>query len=182
MRPRGSVIELGDHSMISAIKKFNSYAEKVEDFLLKYIVVVMTLAIFLQVIMRYVFNNSLTWSEEFATFSFMWLTWIGASNGVKKQSHIRILLMVQKLKGKYFHIAMMVIDVVWLLFTFFLVKYGIAMVRLAYFNRRISAALEIPMTVMYSAVVIGGLLMFIGLLGSISERWLLAMKGEEVTG
>ena len=78
--------------------------------------------------------------------------------------------------------AMMVIDVVWLLFTFFLVKYGIAMVRLAYFNRRISAALEIPMTVMYSAVVIGGLLMFIGLLGSISERWLLAMKGEEVTG
>jgi hypothetical protein len=38
------------------------------------------------------------------------------------------------------------------------------------------------MTVMYGAVVIGGLLMFIGLLGSIAERWMLAIKGEEVTG
>ncbi len=168
--------------MLRILEGFNAYTERIEDFLLKYIVVLMTLAIFLQVIMRYVFNNSLSWSEEFATFAFMWLTWLGASNGVKKQSHIRILLLVEKLKGKYFHLAMMAIDVVWLAFTFFLVKYGIAMVRMAYFNRRISAALEIPMTVMYSSVVVGGILMFMGLLGSIAERWVRSIKGEEVTG
>ncbi len=162
--------------MLGFLEKFNYYTDIVEDFILKYVVVVMTLAIFLQVIMRYVFNNSLSWTEEFATFCFMWLTWLGASNGVKKKSHIRILLLVEKLKGKYFHFAMMAIDVVWLLFTFYLVKYGLAMVKMSYLNKRISAALELPMYVMYTAVVVGGVLMFIGLLGAILERWYKGVK------
>ena len=166
--------------MLKILEGFNSYAEKVEDFILQYVVVVMTLAIFLQVIMRYVFNNSLSWSEEFATFCFMWITWLGASNGVKKQSHIRILILVQKLKGKYFQLAMMAIDIVWLLFTFFLVKYGIVMVKMAYLHNRTSAALEVPMYLMYGSVVVGGVLMFIGLLGSICERWCKGLREEVV--
>lgn len=32
---------------------------------------VMTVVIFVQVVMRYVFHNSLTWSEEFARYCFI---------------------------------------------------------------------------------------------------------------
>lgn len=162
--------------MLRLLEKFNYYTDIVEGFVLKYTIVVMTLVIFLQVIMRYVFNNSLSWSEEFATFCFMWVTWIGASNAVKKKSHIRILLLVKQLKGKYYHFAMMAIDIVWLVFTFYLVKYSLAMVKMSYFNHRISAALGLPMYIMYAAVVVGGVLMFIGLLGTILERWYKGVK------
>lgn len=40
---------------------------------------VMTVVIFVQVVMRYVFHNSLTWSEEFARYCFIWLIYLGIS-------------------------------------------------------------------------------------------------------
>jgi TRAP-type C4-dicarboxylate transport system permease small subunit len=157
--------------VLNAINSINKYIEKIEDLFVMYVVVIMTAAIFIQVVMRYVFNNSLSWSEEFATFCFMWLTWIGASNGVKKNTHIRILLLVEFIKGKYFKYTMIFIDSIWLLFSIYLVKNGIAMVRMSYVNHRISAALEVPMYIMYSSVVVGGGLMCLGLLSVILNRW-----------
>lgn len=157
--------------MVDILEKINSFVDKIEDFFLTYLVIVMTLAIFLQVIMRYVFNNSLSWSEEFATFCFMWLTWIGASNAVKKNSHIRILVLVEKLKEVYRNVVMLIIDIVWLLFSLFLVKNGVQMIKLSYANNRVSAALDVPMYFMYASVVVGGAFMCIGLFSVIAKRW-----------
>jgi len=157
--------------MVDMLEKINRFIDRVEDFFLTYLVIVMTLAIFLQVIMRYVFNNSLSWSEEFATFCFMWLTWIGASNAVKRNSHIRILVLVDKLKDAGRNIVMLVIDIIWLLFSLFLVKNGIQMVMLSYTNNRVSAALDVPMYFMYASVVTGGALMCVGLASVIAARW-----------
>lgn len=43
----------------------------------------MTVLIFLQVIMRYVMHNSLSWSEELARYTFVWLIYIAISYGSK---------------------------------------------------------------------------------------------------
>lgn len=51
---------------------------------------VMTLIIFVQVVMRYVFQNSLTWSEELARYCFIWLIYLGISYGCKVMKHIKI--------------------------------------------------------------------------------------------
>ena len=51
---------------------------------------VMTVVIFVQVVMRYVFHNSLTWSEEFARYCFIWLIYLGISYGCKIMKHIKI--------------------------------------------------------------------------------------------
>lgn len=164
--------------MASFLEAFNRITGRIEDFFLTYLVIVMTLAIFVQVIMRYVFNNSLSWTEEFATLCFMWLTWIGASNGVKRNAHIRILVLVDLMKEKYRNWAMVLIDAVWLVFSALLVRYGANMVILSFEKRRISAALEVPMYFMYFSVVLGGFLMCLGLLSSIIARWSRAMGRE----
>lgn len=52
---------------------------------------------FLQVIMRYVFGNSLSFSEEAARYLFVWLTFIGISYGAKNGSHMRVDLLVSVL-------------------------------------------------------------------------------------
>ena len=57
---------------------------------------ILVVDIFLQVIMRYVFNNSLFWSEELGRFLFEWLTWIGISLGAKKGQHIKITMLHDK--------------------------------------------------------------------------------------
>lgn len=50
--------------------------------------------IFFQVIMRYVFNNSLSWSEEFGKFLFVWISWIGIGIGHRRKEHIKITMLV----------------------------------------------------------------------------------------
>ena len=53
--------------------KFFKAIDKAEDVCLVTMFIVMVAAIFLQVIMRFVFNNSLTWSEELGKFIFVWI-------------------------------------------------------------------------------------------------------------
>ncbi|WP_207642555.1 TRAP transporter small permease [Inediibacterium massiliense] len=53
-----------------------------------------------QVIMRYVFNNSLSWSEELGKFLFVWLSWLGISIGHRRKEHIQITLLIDKLPYK----------------------------------------------------------------------------------
>lgn len=76
--------------------------EHIEEVLLVAFSVVMVVVIAMQVFMRYVMDNSLSWSEELARFCFIWLVYIGISYGVKKQRHIKVdaMLILFKQKGK----------------------------------------------------------------------------------
>ena len=77
--------------------KIISFIDKLEEILLVSMFVLMVLIIFIQVIMRYVFNNSLSWSEELGKFLFVWLSWIGISIGERRNEHIKITMLVDKL-------------------------------------------------------------------------------------
>ena len=46
--------------------------EHLEDILLVTLLSLMSLIIFVQVIMRYLMRNSLSWSEELARYLFIW--------------------------------------------------------------------------------------------------------------
>jgi len=74
--------------------------DRAEDVILAVMLVVMVGAIFLQVVMRYVFNNSLSWSEELGKFMFIWISWIGISIGQRRGEHIKIEMLTGKLPYK----------------------------------------------------------------------------------
>ncbi len=48
------------------------------------------LAIFIEVLRRFVFLYSSVWGEETARYAFIYLVWIGASTAVRERAHIRI--------------------------------------------------------------------------------------------
>lgn len=50
----------------------------------------MSLAILLQVAMRYVFNAPLPWPEEFAVLAFAWLIFMGAARVQRDDGHLSI--------------------------------------------------------------------------------------------
>lgn len=83
--------------MVYMNKKVMKTLDKIEDSLLIAMFVAMVGIIFFQVIMRYVFNNSLSWSEELGKFLFVWLSWTGISIGHRRREHIKITLFVDKL-------------------------------------------------------------------------------------
>lgn len=80
----------------SLVNIYNNF----EEIFLVVIFIALVADIFLQVIMRYVFNDSLFWSEELGRFLFEWLTWIGMSLGAKKGEHIKITMLQDKFSYK----------------------------------------------------------------------------------
>lgn len=61
-----------------------------ERYLLLIFYTLVVAVIGVEVLRRFVLSYSSIWGEEIARFAFIYLTWIGASAGVKNRSHIRI--------------------------------------------------------------------------------------------
>ena len=68
-----------------------------EEFLLIYSLMVSVALVFLQVVMRRVFNNSLYWSEELARYLYVWQTWLGVSYAARNGTHLRITILKDRL-------------------------------------------------------------------------------------
>lgn len=63
----------------SILSRIGNIYNNLEEYLLVVSLVINVLLVFLQVIMRTVFKNSLTWSEELSRYIFIWQIWLGAS-------------------------------------------------------------------------------------------------------
>ncbi|MDR1966213.1 MAG: TRAP transporter small permease [Synergistaceae bacterium] len=142
------------------IKKF---FDNFEEYLCVLGTAVMTAVVFLQVIMRYIFSNSLSWSEELARFVFLWISWVGASYAVKTASHFRVEMFVNIFKGRARKYLEIFVLIVWFLFCFFLAWHGTKLVLFLVETNQSSAAMRIPMSVPYASVPVGCALMCVRL-------------------
>ena len=84
----------------SILSRIGNIYNNLEEYLLVVSLVINVLLVFLQVIMRTVFKNSLTWSEELSRYIFIWQIWLGASIALKYNEHIRVTLIYSFLKNK----------------------------------------------------------------------------------
>jgi len=74
--------------------------EQLEEGLISFLLAVMTIITFTQVVARYVFNYSYVWAHELVVFLFAWLIFLGMSYGVRTGSHIGIDAAVKLLGPK----------------------------------------------------------------------------------
>lgn len=63
---------------------------KLEENLISLILVSMTLLVFWEVIMRFVFNAGIHWSQEVTLYLSAWLVLLGASWGIREGAHIGV--------------------------------------------------------------------------------------------
>lgn len=150
----------GVHQAMTIKKFLNNF----EEYFVVWTMAIMTVLVFLQVVMRYVFSNSLSWSEEIARYIFLWLSWIGASYAVKERSHFRVEMFANAIKGKarkYYELAILLI---WFVFSLFLTWYGTQLILFLIENGQISAATEINMAIPYASVPVGCGLMCVRLI------------------
>lgn len=165
--------------MAATLERLNLRIEQIEKYFITWTMLVMSTVVFAQVIMRYIFNNSLSWSEELAVFMSTYMTWIGASYGVKVNKHLRITVFVDLLKEKYRRIAYLLVDIAWFAFSIAMIVLSVRMVEMSRFGNRVSPALEVPMWIIYASVLIGCSLMSLGILTNILKKIAVMTAKEE---
>lgn len=133
--------------------------------------VLMTLLVILQVIFRYVFNNSLAWSESLAIYMQVYITFLGAALALRKGMHVGIDFFLLKLKGKVRLRVIMFNYSLVALFSLVLLVGGtqIVLQQITY-GQIVPLFVPIPMYIVYIAIPLGGLFMFIESIIYIIER------------
>lgn len=122
---------------------------KLEERLLIASLVFTVVLIFVQVIMRYVFNNSLSWSEELARYIFIWQIWLGTGVGIRLKEQIRVEILVKKLSRTGAKLLNAAALIILLLFCIFLVINGYQLVMKIAGRNALSTALKIPLSYVY---------------------------------
>jgi TRAP-type C4-dicarboxylate transport system permease small subunit len=108
---------------------------------------------FMQVIFRYVLNNSITWAEELARYSFIWIAFIASAFAVGRASHMNIDTVYSKFPKNFRRRYLISIEVVVLVFFVFMVCAGSLLVLNTITQE--SPAMRIPMGYVYCAIPVG---------------------------
>lgn len=130
---------------------------------------------FYQVVTRYAFNNPSTWSEELIRFIFVWASCLGAAIGIKEHIHIGIDVIVNFFSPKIRMVVDVIIHLVLGVFAVFMIKYGYALTLKT--RVQLSPALRIPMSYVYLAVPVMGVLIIF--YASLEIARILKQKGLE---
>ena len=129
--------------------------ENVEQYLCVVLLGVFTTILFIQVVMRYVFNNSLSWSEELARYLFIWLCFIGVSFGAKQMKHLKIDVFINVFPKKFRPYVIVFADVIVLAFSV-IIMYAAYVTVVRYMALgTASPANHIPMWIVHSAPIVG---------------------------
>ena len=132
----------------------------------------MTVLIFVQVICRYVLQDSLSWSEELARYLFVWLTFCGASVAFYEDTHIKVTLFVDLLPDPRARAAVYALaDALCLWFLWVFVKDGFSVASRVLALGQSSASMGfLPVGLVYLAVPIGSLFMALNVLFHAGEH------------
>jgi TRAP-type C4-dicarboxylate transport system permease small subunit len=140
-------------------QKISDSLNKITEIVVMVLMAAISVIIFGQVVCRYVFNHSLYWSEEVGRYILVWITFLGASVGVKRYAHIGIDFLYNKARGFFKKIIDFAIVILGIFFAGIICYFGY---RFSYFVRfQKSAALLMPMTIPYASICVGGFLMLI---------------------
>lgn len=132
------------------------------DRLIKISLVAMMITIamltFYQVIMRYGFNQSSSWSEEAIRFTFIWSSFLGVAMGVREKSHIGISILVELFNQKVQRVVEVVGYLAIMAFSGYLIYYGWKVVIAT--SAQTSPALGVPMSWIYMSIPVMACLIF----------------------
>jgi len=118
-----------------------------------------TILISCQVVLRYVFNESLTWAEELTRFVIIWMSLIGAAMGVRCNAHISVALLASMSSERAQRLAIGGASVLGIVFALCMLWYGSELLLLAQSSGQVSSAMQVPMYAVYLIFPISGALM-----------------------
>lgn len=120
-------------------------------------VIVMSILVFVNVIFRFVFNNSLAFSDEISTYLFVLMSLMGTALAARRGAHLGLSIVTDRVSPKARTIIGMIMYGISALFCLLIVIFGVQMVISEYQMGQQSAAMQWPEWIYGSFVPIGGI-------------------------
>ncbi|MBM7608808.1 TRAP-type C4-dicarboxylate transport system permease small subunit [Lysinibacillus composti] len=144
------------------MKLYKHLDEHIETYLSATLLIFFSILCVFQVVMRYIFNESLTWSEELSRYAFVWFVYTSAAYAVRYQRHVKfnfLVYLLHKISPVYSQILKIIALFCWIAFLLFVDYYSIQTVINQFNLGQVSPANRIPMYIVYLGLPLGALLM-----------------------
>lgn len=145
--------------MLRTYSRLLDILERIEKLILTVSVPVMVILMVYQVILRYIFSASNSWSEELIRYLFIFSTMIAASIAVRRNSHLQIDIFINRLSERLKKIFTIVSTLAGIVFLCMLFVYCLELC--AHAAKNISPGVGISMAVPYACMPMGSVLMIL---------------------
>lgn len=133
--------------------------EKIILGILAILFAVMVIALFYQIIMRFIFKSANTWSEELTRYSFIWMSMLGSSLATRRSRNMDVDFIVNLMPKTLKKINSVFTKTLIIAFILVIIVYGFNLVSITF--KQLSPGLRLPMAYMYASIPVGGILMLI---------------------
>jgi TRAP-type C4-dicarboxylate transport system permease small subunit len=139
----------------SMISKIGRGLNHVEEYVLFLMVLQMGISVFIQVIMRYLFQSAITWLDELVHIEVIFLTFFGASLCIKYGAHISVDALKKGIQREPYRSLMEVLNhLVMAVYVSVLVTFGMNLISAMATNTNYTPTLRIPKHYLYFVVCV----------------------------
>ncbi len=121
--------------------------------------VILTVIVFIDVILRYVFKQGFSWTQEVATLMLVWFSLIGMAIGVLEKIHISIEMFTAKLPAKAIGVLESIDHILIAVFGGAMIYYGIIIMNMTKLSTM--PATKLPSAVLYIILPLSGILVLL---------------------
>lgn len=136
------------------MKKVLDGLTKLENLIMVVAFIIMVGASFAQVVNRNFFKLPISWFDEAAVYCMIYMVLIGTEVGLRDGTQIAVTGVVDKLGSKMRTAVQVISKVIVVIFSFGVLMGGIKLVNIQIRTGQVSAALSLPMSIPYGAMVI----------------------------
>lgn len=144
--------------MLTAV---NKVLDRIEGLAMVLLMLVATIVAIIQVIARYVFNNSLFWSEETILYSLISMSFLAGSMGVRYSAHICVEVLPLMVGPRFDGYVKFLANLMGAIFAATLVYYGTRLTINTGNMGQLSPAMQVPVAYIYAMIPISGVFMLL---------------------
>ena len=146
-------------------------SDRVLEFTISVLISLLVVDVLWQVFLRFVLQDASSVTEELARFLLVWVGLLGASYGVSKKLHLGVDLLPRRLKGGSKIRLEVAIQCLTIVFAFLvLIVGGGRLVLISFHLHHVSAAMRIPLGVVYAVLPISGVLIVFYCVSAMRDR------------
>lgn len=127
---------------------------KIENGIMTVTFVIMVIASFSQVVNRNIFKLPISWFDEAAVYCMIYMVLLGTEVGLRDGTQVAVTAVVDRLNARGKLIAGLLAKLVVILFSAGVFLGGMKLMEIQIRTGQVSAALGIPMTIPYGAMVV----------------------------